>query len=54
MEHLHTSRRLYLGPTPARVQTLLDELWQLRDSEEVGLIKLALRPAALEGEAPAS
>ena len=40
MEHLHTSRRLYLGPTPACVQTLLDDLWQLRDSEEVGLLKL--------------
>ena len=40
MEHLHTSRRLYLGPTPACVQTLLDNLWQFRDSEEVGLLKL--------------
>ncbi len=40
VEHLHTSRRLYLGPTPACVQTLLDDLWQLRDSEEVGLLKL--------------
>ena len=40
VEHLHTSRRLYLGPTPACVQTLLDDLWRLRDSEEVGLLKL--------------
>ena len=29
-----------LGPTPACVQTLLDNLWQFRDSEEVGLLKL--------------
>ena len=40
VEHLHTSRRLYLGPTPACVQTLLDDLWRLRDSEEAGLMKL--------------
>ena len=40
MEHLHTHRRLYLASTPPTVQTALDELWQLRDSHELGLIKL--------------
>ena len=40
MEHLHTHRRLYLAATPPTVQTALDELWQLRDSHELGLIKL--------------
>ena len=40
MEHLHTHRRLYLASTPPTVQTALDELWQLRDSQELGLIKL--------------
>ena len=40
MEHLHTHRRLYLAATPPTVQTALDELWQLRDSQELGLIKL--------------
>ena len=40
MEHLHTHRLLYLASTPPTVQTALDELWQLRDSQELGLIKL--------------
>ena len=40
MEHLHTHRRLYLASTPPAVQAALDELWQLRDSQELGLIKL--------------
>lgn len=40
MEHLHTHRRLYLASTPPTVQTALEELWQLRDSQELGLIKL--------------
>ena len=40
MKHLHTHRRLYLASTPPTVQAALDELWQLRDSEEMGLIKL--------------
>ena len=40
MEHLHTHRRLYLAATPPTVQTALDELWQLRDSQELGLIKM--------------
>jgi len=37
---MHTHRRLYLAATPPTVQTALDELWQLRDSQELGLIKL--------------
>ena len=40
MDQLHTHRRLYLAATPPTVQTALDELWQLRDSQELGLIKL--------------
>ena len=40
MEHLHTHRRLYLASTPPTVQPALEELWQLRDSQELGLIKL--------------
>ena len=40
MEHLHTHRRLYLASTPPAVQPALEELWQLRDSQELGLIKL--------------
>ena len=40
MEHLRTGHRLYLGQTPAAVRAVLDELWQLRDGTELGLMKL--------------
>ena len=53
MEHLHTHRRLYLASTPPAVQAALDELWQLRDSQELGLIKLLSARLLWEVKAPA-
>ena len=53
MEHLHTPAACIWDPTPPTVQTALDDLWQLRDSQEVGLMKLLSARLLWEGEAPA-
>ena len=40
IRHFQAAQKLYLAQTPAAIQGILSELWALRDTEDVGRMKL--------------
>lgn len=40
IQHFRAGEKLYLAQTPVAVQRILTQLWELRDTEDVGQIKL--------------
>lgn len=40
IRHFQAAQKLYLAQTPAAIQGILSELWVLRDTEDVGRMKL--------------
>ena len=50
IRHFQAAQKLYLAQTPAAIQGILSELWALRDTEDVGMIKLNSAQLLLELE----
>ena len=40
IRHFQAAQNLYLAQTPAAIQGTLSELWALRDTEDIGQMKL--------------
>src|SRR5699024_5875250 len=40
IRHFQAAQKLYLAQTPAAIQGILSELWALRDTEDIGRMKL--------------
>ena len=50
IRRFQAAQKLYLAQTPAAIQGILSELWALRDTEDVGMIKLNSAQLLLELE----
>ena len=50
IRHFQAAQKLHLAQTPAAIQGILSELWALRDTEDVGMIKLNSAQLLLELE----
>ena len=50
IQHFRAGEKLYLAQTPVAVQRILTQLWELRDTEDVGQIKLLAAWLLLELE----
>ena len=48
IRHLQAAQKLYLAQTPTATQGILSELWELRDTEDVGMMKLGSARLLLE------
>ena len=48
LQHFQAAQKLYLAQTPTAIQGTLSQLWELRDTEDVGMMKLHSAQLLLE------